>query len=319
MKFKIQPIDSINLTKKYFYHFENNLPELEQSIKNYGIINPVIVAGDSIIDGHRRTGAAKEAGIKEIPVYQETTDNLPNAFLSGLHLNAFNRKLSLVEKLKAFSIASDSFQQQDINKVKKLLEFKHFPQIDKITQKVLNLPYWLQFYFHRIHVKMKLLEILLQYPVKDYETWFKFGDEFNLKAPEISKLLEQVMDICMRDDIQPGELWKSLGIQKILASGMTAQQNVHRVKEIVHAKRNPILVHIQNNLTDQTRKITKKFSGNLQIQWDATLERPDILLQWRIKNTESLKQNLVIFKQDEFESDIISILKTMNRLPEEMQ
>ena len=51
---------------------EDSLLELAESIKQYGIINPLIVTDKNdhyeIVGGERRWRAAKKAGIKEVPV-----------------------------------------------------------------------------------------------------------------------------------------------------------------------------------------------------------------------------------------------------------
>ena len=56
---------------------KESLSELIESIKTHGVIEPLIVAntpaGYQIIAGERRWRAAKEAGLKEIPVLVKKT------------------------------------------------------------------------------------------------------------------------------------------------------------------------------------------------------------------------------------------------------
>ena len=65
---KIEP--NRNQPRKSFD--EDSLLELAESIKQYGIINPLIVTDKNdhyeIVGGERRWRAAKKAGIKEVPV-----------------------------------------------------------------------------------------------------------------------------------------------------------------------------------------------------------------------------------------------------------
>ena len=80
---------SENLVKiKDLYEFKENpynvrddeeMEELTESIKQYGIIEPLIVrerkeGGYEIISGHRRKYACEKAGIEQVPVFIREMD-----------------------------------------------------------------------------------------------------------------------------------------------------------------------------------------------------------------------------------------------------
>ena len=85
---------------------EDSLLELAESIKQYGIINPLIVTDKNdhyeIVGGERRWRAAKKAGIKEVPV--------------------------IVKDLSEHEIAEisliDNIQREDINPIEEALAYK---------------------------------------------------------------------------------------------------------------------------------------------------------------------------------------------------
>ena len=85
---------------------EDSLIELAESIKQYGIINPLIVTDKNdhyeIVGGERRWRAAKKAGIKEVPVIIKDLSDHEIA------------EISLI----------DNIQREDINPIEEALAYK---------------------------------------------------------------------------------------------------------------------------------------------------------------------------------------------------
>ena len=116
-------IPNPNQPRKYFN--ENDLKELSETIKNYGIINPILVRqiGDKfeIIAGERRYRAAKLCGLTEVPVIvKNVTDNQSSelALIENLHrqdLTAIEEARYYEEELKRSNIT----QQELANKIGK--------------------------------------------------------------------------------------------------------------------------------------------------------------------------------------------------------
>ena len=116
-------IPNPNQPRKYFN--ENDLKELSETIKNYGIINPILVrqVGDKfeIIAGERRFRAAKLCGLTEVPVIiKNVTENQSSelALIENLHrqdLTAIEEARYYEEELKRTNIT----QQELANKIGK--------------------------------------------------------------------------------------------------------------------------------------------------------------------------------------------------------
>ncbi len=92
---------------------EDALVELSDSIKKYGVIQPLLVSnkGDfyEIIAGERRWRAAKMAGLKEIPVIvKELTDQ--EAVEISLIENIQREDLNPIEEAKAYKRLMDEYQ-----------------------------------------------------------------------------------------------------------------------------------------------------------------------------------------------------------------
>ena len=99
---------------------KESIEELAESIKQYGVIQPIIVSrnGDmyEIIAGERRWRAARKAGLKEIPVVvKEYTDKEI-------------AEISLIENI----------QREDLNAIEEALAYKQLIEDYKLTQEELS-------------------------------------------------------------------------------------------------------------------------------------------------------------------------------------
>lgn len=116
------------------------LEELVQSIKEYGVLEPLVVAqtpaGYQIIAGERRWRAAREAGLKEVPVHIRKTS--PRGMLEMAIVENLQRTdLSPLERAQAFLQLQREFNfthQQIGDKMGKSVSFI------SNTLRLLNLP-----------------------------------------------------------------------------------------------------------------------------------------------------------------------------------
>lgn len=102
-------------------HFEEEaLEELAESIKRYGLIQPIIVTKKDgyyeIIAGERRWRASKKAGLKEIPAIVREDDERKN------------KEISLIENI----------QREDLNAVEKAMGMKLLMEDYSLTQQQIS-------------------------------------------------------------------------------------------------------------------------------------------------------------------------------------
>lgn len=101
---------------------ETKLLELSESIKEHGVIQPILVTRDKngkdymIVAGERRWRAAKKAGLKEVPV---VLMDLSNKELM---------EVSLIENI----------QRQDLNPIEEAMAFKRLTDDFKMTQEEIS-------------------------------------------------------------------------------------------------------------------------------------------------------------------------------------
>ncbi len=93
--------------------FDNDgIKELSESIKNHGVIQPVIVRrindGFQLISGERRMRACKEAGLSEVPAIIMNIDGVDVAEVSLIE-NMQRKDLNCIEEGIAFAILKKKF------------------------------------------------------------------------------------------------------------------------------------------------------------------------------------------------------------------
>jgi ParB family chromosome partitioning protein len=92
---------------------EKKLEELAASIREHGIVEPILVRRDGakyrILAGERRWRAAQRAGLKEVPaVVREASDR--EAFELALVENLQREDLNAIEEAEAFEVLIDSYK-----------------------------------------------------------------------------------------------------------------------------------------------------------------------------------------------------------------
>ena len=96
---------------------EESLEELAASIKEYGVIQPVIVRtaakGYELVAGERRWRAARKAGLKTVPAIIRELDDRENAFLALVEnmqredLNSIDEALGIQEIITNFGLTQE--------------------------------------------------------------------------------------------------------------------------------------------------------------------------------------------------------------------
>ena len=92
---------------------EEALEELSESIKNYGVIQPIIVTKKDkyyeIIAGERRWRASKKAGLTEIPAIIRDNDEKKNREISLIE-NIQREDLNPIEKARGIKLLMDEYE-----------------------------------------------------------------------------------------------------------------------------------------------------------------------------------------------------------------
>ena len=139
---EIEP--NVNQARKIFD--EESIEELANSIKEYGVIQPIIVAKKEkyyeIIAGERRWRASKKAGLTEIPVVIRDDDAKRNQEISLIE-NIQREDLNPIEKARGIRALMDDYnftQQQIADKLgKSRSSIANSVRILNLDERVINL------------------------------------------------------------------------------------------------------------------------------------------------------------------------------------
>ncbi len=317
---KIQQIrcSDISEDKPYFYHFYIYDKFLSESIKMQGILKPLWLIENNdmiIIDGYRRFCAACENNMTTIPAVIFNRDRLEKTFLWGLHVNLIGKKLSLLEKLRAYQIAVTNFSEETIKMVSELLELQRIPDIGNTAKKVLASPGWFQEYLHKHEMHLKIIRKLNRYSEKEYQDWFKMAVNLNFKGWELITLLEKIEDVLIRDEVDAGHLWRVLKMDHILRTDWTSLQKVRHIKARVDEIRYPIMNKIEKRMSLYKSELEKRFSGHVKIDWDRSFEKPEIMVNIQISSASMADKIFEKIGNEDTLKALKKIILAMDELP----
>lgn len=139
---EIEP--NVNQARKIFD--EESIEDLANSIKEYGVIQPIIVAKKEkyyeIIAGERRWRASKKAGLKEIPVIIKDDDEKRNQEISLIE-NIQREDLNPIEKARGIKLLMDEYDltQQKVADIlgKSRSSIANSVRILNLDERVINL------------------------------------------------------------------------------------------------------------------------------------------------------------------------------------
>ena len=119
------PMDKIaaNPSQPRKYFKDEALEELSNSIKEYGVLQPIILRDDgksyTIIAGERRYKAAKLAGLEKIPAIIRTMDSCEVALIALVE-NIQREDLNFLEEARAYKRLMDDFGLTQIEIAEKM-------------------------------------------------------------------------------------------------------------------------------------------------------------------------------------------------------
>lgn len=171
---------------------EEGLEELADSIKKYGILQPILVQDREtyyeIVAGERRWRAAQKAGLKEIPVIIRKYSDQEILELSLIE-NIQREDLSPIEEARAYRQLMEEFglkQEEIAEKVSKSRSaVTNTMRLLKLDERVQNL-------LENGSISMGHARALIpvEDPEKQYELAQKIADE-NLSVRDVEKLIRQ--------------------------------------------------------------------------------------------------------------------------------
>lgn len=226
---------------------DEKLEELATSIKEYGVIEPIIVKrsikGYEIVAGERRTLAARKAGLEKIPaIIRDFTDEemLEIAILENIQ----REDLNIIEEAEAY---------------KKMLETLHLTH-DELSKKIGKSRSYLTNILGLLQLPSKIQKLILD-------------DKLSMgHARILSKLsdVEKVFDLTQRvvdENLSVREL------ENIVNENYVRKNPIAKTK----AKVNPNYQYVQDILRDKIGTMVKVNNKNITIPFDSEKDLERIL------------------------------------------
>jgi ParB family chromosome partitioning protein len=247
---------------------EQGLDELSRSIKEHGMIQPVVVrsSGDSfeLIVGERRYRAAKQAGLEEIPaVVKESTEELA-------------LELALIENI----------QREDLNPIEEAGAYRMILEKELITQaelskrvsksrsyianmiRLLDLPDDLQEHVSRGTISVGQAKAVAVLPREKQKELVKRILEEGLTVRDVERLVKEGREDVPRGTLDP-------------ASGDGPDETTGTAKEVTYRDKDPFIDDIEDQLRERfgTKAVVeyRKGKGVIRIEFYSNQDLERIL------------------------------------------
>ena len=189
------PIDKIiaNPSQPRKYFEDETLAELSDSIKEYGVLQPILLRDDgkayTIIAGERRYKAAKLAGLEKIPAIIKTMDSREVALIALVE-NVQREDLNFLEEARAYKRLMDDFGLTQIEIAEKMNK-KQSTISNKI--RLLSLPDEIQSSILENNLTERHARALLKLgDEEDRKQVIKRIIQNNLNVKQTEKLIEEI-------------------------------------------------------------------------------------------------------------------------------
>ncbi len=147
-KLKVQYVPIKDL-KPAVYNPRKHTPEamtkLQESIKRYGLVDPLVVNGapsrkNIVIGGHFRLKAAKEVGYKEVPVVYVTIPDIQKEKELNIRLNANTGEWDwdLLATFNESFLADAGFSSEDLDEIFAIEDEPEMFDLEKELKKLLK-------------------------------------------------------------------------------------------------------------------------------------------------------------------------------------
>lgn len=247
-KIKLNEIDIKDET--FSTNFMPNLEKLRLSIKQIGLIQPVILRKKmdrfQIISGFRRISILEEIGTEELDsiIFEDEMDE-KDLFILALHENIMGRDFNIVEKAIAIEKLANRFKIDSSIIIQEFLPLFDLDTNEKILNTYLSLAQMeeeVKIYILKEKVSHSNIRRLATFNSEDRLTLIPFLSRLKLSENRLKEILILLSEISMRDNLAIKEIIKISEIEAIISNNeLTPSQRTERVKKVLMSIRYPML------------------------------------------------------------------------------
>jgi hypothetical protein len=298
------------------FTFSDPADSLKQSIEEFGIIHPVILAPVAnrfrIICGHRRVKISSHLQLIEIPA--RILDPEPNdetRIMLNLSENQLHRHYSDIEKgLILFKLSE--VKVPEIRIIEKYMPMLNLEKSKKLLNNLLHanqLVPDLKTLLHDMNIPLRVFSVFFDWNAQSAEAAERF---FSLLRPGVNKwrdLLEWVDEISVRDKISPSNLFELPELISILnQNDLSPNIRYDRIRQIFHSRRYPILSDLRVRLAKSLDAL--KLDDKTKVHVQDSFESDEIRIEMKFRTREEFVnqvEKLVRASDSEALDELISI------------
>jgi len=290
--------NQINISDDSFrITFAPLLTELKNSIKNVGVINPIILrhtqdGAYQVVAGYKRLLACQELNRQTIPalVYEPHDLSPMQAFLFNLHDNVFTRPLSIVEKFNVCVKLIKTFAVTEEDVVRNYLPLLGEEPSYKVLHQFLNLEQLIEPMKAHVVEKQAALSSAMriaEFSPSTQSALLNVLKHVNPSTNKLNELLTLIREIAARDGTSVEEILQRYQLLTIVADpSVAAPEKVAALRQTLRSVRLP-------HLTERQKQLTQLIQG-LQLPQQAKLiadpyfEDPKLKLEYQFSRPEEL-------------------------------
>ncbi|MBI5740699.1 MAG: ParB N-terminal domain-containing protein [Nitrospirae bacterium] len=277
----------------FLYESDNDVPGLEASFRNLGIIHPVIVYDGNtgplhLIDGRKRIQYALGNHFKEISavILPEST---PLTDIVTLIL--VNRKTgieqSIMTKVRFICFAMDAGLPEPwiLDHLCAAFGFRPYSDFLKDCRRIDALSVELKLFCHEKKFSLKQILNLTHYPEEILSQLMAWRADIQLTASIMDEIASNLKDHLRAQNETLGDFMNEEGLAEIFQSALSPRDKTERLRELVRSKRFPILSGVQAKMDKTVEGL--KLPGEISLDWDRTLENRNVDITVHLKDIKS--------------------------------
>ena len=315
IKFINIPLRRINNQDKTFrIRFDLKLKPLVQSIKQYGLLSPLILRKNklntySIASGFRRYEAAKKNGYKMLNAYildkgmadQEIFNLILLEFISHTQPNVIEKSI-IIKKLNQYYdqdyIISHYFPLLNLSSSRQV--YKRIEPLHKLNKDICK-----AIIDGQLHQNLGL--VLSQYRVKDQKYIFQFLSQLNLSISNQFNVVEIITDLSKKEDVTVLEVIDKEDIQAILKENkLNQRQKTELIISYLKEKRAPLLTKAIKGFNRIKKQL--HLPPEISFTHPPFFEGPNYKISFQFKNYLELQTRLKTLDKIRYSKEIKQII-----------
>jgi hypothetical protein len=285
-------LNDISVDEKFNINSFSGFSTIKESVSSVGILYPLLGwkynQSNLLIDGFKRLHLAKNSGQTELPfillpsnysmfdVIKIRYHNIKN---EDVELNAL-QKISIYLLVKEINTSKDvliNWQKTlNLSSPEKFVQLLIWPEIAKN-------------YIKKYNVSQKQIRLLLDYDHETLAEIFFIAESLSIRIVELCKIIEMVSEIALNENTSVKSILDRMEVKSILQDeNLNRNHKISKLKKILYEWRFPIISNYQKKISNQLKALS--FNDSIQINYDQSFERSEIILSTKLKNFDDLKK-----------------------------